>query len=458
MTERDAFEAQLHTAVHGYVGRVSSDLDPAQLAHRIAAAKPRRHGPGAIVGWRPVAVPRVAWVLLLTALLTALVAGMLVVGSQPEGKLPAVVPALGCPLGSPPDEPAPGGAAAVPAGALAQGRIWHTASLLPGGCVLVVGGMDPRPPDAFSFPSAELWDPACRCFQPAGELIRGRLSHTATALADGRVLVTGGRVVLGPSNSAPEAQPSVEIWDPASRTFSRAGAMSEGRSHHTATLLDSGDVLIIGESGAEVWNPATGAFSGAGTLIAPRSVHTSTLLPDGRVLVIGGYTPNGVGHRSNAPTAELWNPRTLAFEPAGVAFNARTGHTATVLRDGRVLVVGGVGGDGQPVRAAEVWDPGSRSFAVVGLSASQLGSHTAAMLADGRVLLIGSIFDEEDTGTQVFDPGEGAFSRAGSPIDPRNVHTATQLPDGRILLIGGFGAGETLTRAELLDPSILAPP
>jgi hypothetical protein len=271
-------------------------------------------------------------------------------------------------------------------------------------------------------------------------------------------VVTGGRVVLGPSASEGEILATVETWDPASRTFSDAGAMTEARSRHTATRLDSGEVLIIGGSGAELWDPASGAFSAAGMLIDPRLAHTSTLLPDGRVLVIGGVTPNGVGHRSHAPTAELWNPSTLAFELAGVAFNARTGHTATVLRDGRVLVVGGVGGDGQPVRAAEAWDPGPRSFAVVSLSLGELNGHTAAMLADGRVLLIGIIGAEGEMGAQVFDPRTGAFSRAGSPIDPRQGHTATQLSDGRILLVGGFGGGETLTRAELLDPSIVTLP
>lgn len=457
MTERDAFEARFQAAVHGYVGRVSSDLDPVELARRIADAEPRGHRRASIIGSWPVAVPRVAWVLLLAALLTAAIAGMLAVGSLPERKLPAVAPAFACPEGSSPDEPAPGAATAGAAGVLAQRRVWHTASLLPGGCVLVVGGMDFRAPDPFSFPSAELWDPACQCFRPAGELIQGRQSHTATALADGRVVVTGGRVHMRESESGGGDLASVEIWDPASRTFRSARSMTEARSNHTATLLDSGDVLIIGGSGAELWDPANGTFSAAGALIDPRVAHTSTLLPDGRVLVIGGITPDGVGHRSHAPTAELWNPRTLAFEPAGVSANARKQHTATVLPDGRVLVVGGLGGDAQVVRAAEVWDPGSKSFAVVGSSVNDLNGHTAAMLADGRVFLIGKI-SAGGTGAEVFDLSTGAFSPAGSPIDPRAFHTATQLPDGRILLVGGSGGGETLARAELLDPSIGTPP
>jgi hypothetical protein len=112
MTERDAFEVRLHAAVHGYAGRVSSDLDPVELAHRIAVAEPRRHGLATALGWRGIAVPRRAWVLLLlAALLTALVAGMLVVGTRPMQRLPAVVapvvPAFECPPGSTPDKPGP---------------------------------------------------------------------------------------------------------------------------------------------------------------------------------------------------------------------------------------------------------------------------------------------------------------------------------------------------------------
>jgi hypothetical protein len=111
MIERDAFEVRLHAAVQGYSARVSSDLDPVEWAHRIVAREPRRHGFTAALGQRGVAIPRVAWVLLLlAALLTALVVGSLV-GSQPVRKLPAVVPTAGpafaCPPGSAPDSPGP---------------------------------------------------------------------------------------------------------------------------------------------------------------------------------------------------------------------------------------------------------------------------------------------------------------------------------------------------------------
>jgi hypothetical protein len=112
MTERDAFEVRFHAAVRGYAGRVSSDLDPVELAHRIAAAEPRRHGLAAALEWRTVAIPRVAWLLLLLgALLAALVGGMLLAGSQEQRRLPAILPPVGqvfaCPPGSTPDRPGP---------------------------------------------------------------------------------------------------------------------------------------------------------------------------------------------------------------------------------------------------------------------------------------------------------------------------------------------------------------
>jgi hypothetical protein len=112
MTEHDAFELRLAAAVHGYAGRAWSDLDPVELAHRIAAAQPRRRGVSAALGWRDAAIPPRIWVpLLLASLLAAMVGGMLIAGSQPVQQLPAVVPPVGevfvCPPGSNPDEPGP---------------------------------------------------------------------------------------------------------------------------------------------------------------------------------------------------------------------------------------------------------------------------------------------------------------------------------------------------------------
>jgi hypothetical protein len=112
MIERDAFELRLHAAVRDYAGRISSELDPVELAHRIAAAEPRRRGLTGALRWPTPAVPRRAVVLfLLAVVLAAMAAGMLVVGSQPAPKFPTVLPPVGatfvCPPESTPDEPGP---------------------------------------------------------------------------------------------------------------------------------------------------------------------------------------------------------------------------------------------------------------------------------------------------------------------------------------------------------------
>jgi hypothetical protein len=112
MIERDAFELRLHAAVRDYAGRISSELDSVELAHRIATKERRPHGLTGALGWRMATIPRRTWVLLLlAALVTAMAAAMLVVGSQPAPKLPSVLPPVGetfvCPSGSTPDEPGP---------------------------------------------------------------------------------------------------------------------------------------------------------------------------------------------------------------------------------------------------------------------------------------------------------------------------------------------------------------
>jgi hypothetical protein len=117
MPDRDAFELRFAASVRGYVGQVRSDLDPVELARRIATAEPRHRGFAPTLAWREVVIPARTWMpLLLAALLAAMLGGMLIAGSQPAQHVPAVVPsvvrppvmpALACPPGSTPDEPGP---------------------------------------------------------------------------------------------------------------------------------------------------------------------------------------------------------------------------------------------------------------------------------------------------------------------------------------------------------------
>jgi len=136
------------------------------------------------------------------------------------------------------------------------------------------------------------------------------------------------------------------------------------------TRLPDGRVLVVGGedpasdggrglSSAEVWDPATGTFAPAGLLGEARTGHTATLLANGQVLIVGGTTAADGGH--TLATAEIWDPATMTFASAGAMADARQGHTATLLPDGRVLVAGGHD-DRVALASTEVWDPATRAF------------------------------------------------------------------------------------------------
>jgi hypothetical protein len=143
-------------------------------------------------------------------------------------------------------------------------------------------------------------------FSATGSMAVARGYDSATALADGRVLIAGGR-----NDSARLA--SAELYDPATGKFSPTGSMAHARDSHTATLLSDGRVLIVGGLGAgtslaflasaEVYDPASDSFSPAGTMAVGRAQHTATLLADGGVLIAGGVNDSGP-----FASADLWRP------------------------------------------------------------------------------------------------------------------------------------------------------
>jgi len=266
-------------------------------------------------------------------------------------------------------------------------RYAHTATLLPSGKVLVTGGLgegrldgegDPIPPPALD--SAELYDPATGTFMPTGKMNSVRAGHTATFLPNGKVLIVGGS-----DDSATLA--TAEIYDPATGSCTSTGSMATARTGHTSTLLSDGTVLVAGGSGAsgalasaEVYNPATGSFVPTADMATARAAHTATRLPDGRVLLAGG----GDGTTVTA-IAELYDPSTRSFTPTGTMGTVREGHTATLLSDGTVLVAGG-SSPTETLASAEIYNPSTGSFAPTGNMVTPREGHTATLLQDGRVL------------------------------------------------------------------------
>ncbi|MCP4284336.1 MAG: hypothetical protein GY792_07795 [Gammaproteobacteria bacterium] len=267
-------------------------------------------------------------------------------------------------------------------GSLNTARYLHTASVLADGRVLVAGGYDAS---YNTIASAELYDPATGLWTATGSLNTAHTNHTASVLADGRVLVAGGYDGSGSSASA-------ELYDPATGLWTATGSLNTGRHFHTASVLADGRVLVAGGydasgylASAELYDPATGVWTATGSLNTARRQHTASVLADGRVLVAGGR-----GLNIYSASAELYDPATGLWTATGSLNTARRYHTASVLADGRVLVAGGSDGLSSSA-SAELYDPATGLWTATGSLNTGHYDHTASVLADGHVLVAAGI-------------------------------------------------------------------
>jgi WD40 repeat protein len=331
-------------------------------------------------------------------------------------------------------------------------RTGQTATLLPSGSVLIAGGDTAK---------AELYDPASGAFTTTGSMSAAREDATATLLPDGDVLVVGGSHGNVQLNSA-------ELYNPTSGTWVLTGPLSVARSGQTATLLPDGDVLVAGggcngqaygcNSGsflstlksAELYDPGTGAWSVTGSMREGRQFFTATLLPDGKVLVAGGFNDCDDDFCSDLSSAELYDPATGKWTGAGTFHGPREQQTATLLRDGDVLMSGGFneGGDGAPrsYADADIYDPSAGSWTETGSLPAPHYGQTATLLPNGWVLAAGG----QSTAAEIYEPSSGTWVLTGSMSTPRTDHTATLLPDGLVLVTGGTGPdGQAQATAEL---------
>lgn len=333
-----------------------------------------------------------------------------------------------------------------------------TAAVLGDGTVLVAGGGV----GAIALPAAEVYDPAAEQWREVAPLAQARRGHQGVVLDDGRVLVAGGLFEGNPLASA-------EIYDPATGSWTTAAPMGTPRLGHALTLLRDGRVLATGGSAldpdqtsgggqtvriaasTEIYDPAADAWKAARSMASPRFEHTATLLDDGRVLVVGGLGPTGQGDGTGPlRSTEIYDPAADAFVTSTDLAEARANHAATALADNAVLITGGSGGEGADLSlaSAEVFDTRSATWSTVGAMGGTRTGHTVTRLQDGRVLVVGGESVQRGnrrslTSTEVFDFGLGAtgeWRSAGDMVCPRSEQSAVLLDDGTVLVVAGDAA------------------
>jgi hypothetical protein len=237
-------------------------------------------------------------------------------------------------------------------------RIYYTLTPLSGSRALLAGGFDG---DAV-LGSAEIFTESTQSFATTGSMGTARGRHAAAVLPDGRVLITGGLV---PDNPAPATIDSktTEIFDPSSGTFTPGPDMSVARFNHSAIALDDGRVLVLGGnhlSSAELYDPASNTFSAAGAMNAVHGLgHQAVKLLDGKVLVLGGDQ----GTIQPSAVAELFDPSTNQFTRIDDMTTTRMLHFAVVNQnDGKVLIGGGQNASGDLLASTEIYDPATETF------------------------------------------------------------------------------------------------
>lgn len=319
-----------------------------------------------------------------------------------------------------------------------------------------------------------------------------RVFHSLTTLQDGRIYVAGGQA----PGAAATIYDRVEFFDPQTQSFVNSPIpLPEPRTHHTATLLNDGTVLLaggIGQGGvlasARVFQPTTGTYKATPNMASPRALHSATLLSDGRVLVVGGSPQFTFSHPIGFPlayanavaTTELYDPVANTWSPGPTLPRGLSTHQASPLGDGRVLITGGVENNGVgalPVTTAAAYfytpGPGGGALASAPPLPSPRQAHAQTPLASGDVLVVGGAQVDFSSVTSAvlgdafrFDLGGGGWTPVACTIIVRDGKIICVprpgLPPGYGLIGGllslniGTGGGVPQTQIGIYQPTVNA--
>jgi N-acetylneuraminic acid mutarotase len=275
-------------------------------------------------------------------------------------------------------------------------------------------------------------------------MLVARSDPMATLMADGRVLVVGGDVA-GNSTTA-----SAEIYDPAANTWTATASMAEPRTRASITLLPNGKVLVAGgystagsmqfKQTVEMYDPASGTWSPVGTMLVARAQHAAQLLPDGSaVLLIGGV--NGLGH---VGSAELFLVASGVAQSVAGSIPGGNIYDAVSLADGSILAVTDTG------TTAVRFHPATSSWTTSTLaSGTRRLLATLTLLADGRVLFAGGF---NLATAEIYNPDIDTWTNAAPLSTARNRASASLLADGSVLVVGGASGSGEIATAERFAP------
>jgi N-acetylneuraminic acid mutarotase len=333
-------------------------------------------------------------------------------------------------------------------------RYYHSATLLPGGKVLVAGGTA----GGATLATAEVYDPTANSWQGTASMPSPRYTHGSVQLPGGVLVVGGSRM----SGSTEIFDPSAELYDASSGTWTSAGSMTTSRWGHTVTLLASGKVLVVGGFAgtnavvlgtAELYDPSSNTWSTTGSMAVARAYHTATVLSTGKVLVAGGTADVANGGTSTA-LAEIYDPATGTFSSTGSLPSSTTAHSATALPGGRVLVAGGarlVSGAVTRLASAALYDPTAGTWVQAASMRRARSDHAAALLPSGKVLVVAGSNPPSSVGGEVYDPVVGTWVDTPSVREHGDHAGLVSLPDGRILVMGGLDLAGGSTSVKTLD-------
>jgi N-acetylneuraminic acid mutarotase len=356
---------------------------------------------------------------------------------------------------------------------MSEPRAAQTATLLPSGNVLVAGGYNGFIENVgghhTSLDVAELFDPTTGVWSVAAPMNVARSSQTATLLPNGQVLVIGGLEMPG---CCTEGTRTAELYDPATNAWTVTPPPPELQEAATATLLQNGEVLVTGTfgpddddkavAGAVLYDPSTNTWAAAAAPNTKRLSGTATLLPNGDVLALGGiqYGENWASEYKDAlSSSEIYDPATNRWTTDASMSHPRWGQTATLMPSGDVLIAGGTeetGGastEAHGISSAELFDPQANSWTAVAPMIVGRQSDTATLLPNGDVLAAGGWGDfggspssfyvlcgvggcQGASNAELYEPATNTWTPTEA-VTTGSEHTATPLPSGAVFVAGG---------------------